>query len=79
MNQEKSDLRKTFYETLTSQAGKNIYQKVANAALSSLGAEDHQVQIIPTPRVHFPGARSASFHTDGWYGHSQGTRTIWMS
>jgi hypothetical protein len=71
-------VRAAFYRILTSEIGAKCYVDIAQRAKAVLALESYTPQLLPTPRVHVPGGRSASFHTDGWYGHSPTTKTVWV-
>lgn len=36
------------------------------------------IQKTPTVRIQLPGARSTSYHSDGWYGHGATVRSFWL-
>ncbi len=71
-------LRQCFFDIFRGHNFQNLYKSFAIFLIDNFFNENALIQRTPIIRIQFPKANSTSFHTDGWYGHSNSARSFWM-
>ena len=70
--------RQIFFEIFRSEYFKNKYKLFGRWLIDSFFDKNALIQKTPTIRLVLPGGKSASFHTDLWYGHGKKVNSFWL-
>lgn len=70
--------RQMIFKIFRGEKFQKVYKAFGLYVIDQYFNKEALIQKTPTIRIQFPGAKSTSYHCDGWYGHGQEVKSFWL-